>query len=163
MALIRFLRNLKSKDSHSGLVLLSAAPILTIFSHGQDYILSAFVLGLVLLQVNLKQNVSRIHQICVPISLGLLVNWTNPSLPQAFLIYTFLIMILRFFLNAKPTLILVSILIFAISTSINAYLHSQGGDIQYLAYNFQALIFGICVFASYVQLESLKSNKAMNS
>jgi hypothetical protein len=138
----------------------SVAPILTIFSHGQDYILSTFVLSIFLIQRTLNKVKNPLSEKAIPIALGLLINWTNQSLTQVLLISAFYLIILRYLLNIDLFSMLYSFLVLALSTTINAYLLSLGGDIQYLAYNFQALVFGICVFSFLApsELDNMSNN-----
>lgn len=147
-------RNLKlenSSEMNIGLLLFSAAPILTVFSHGQDFILSTLILGFLAMKVDMGENTKFVFKVNVYAALGLLVNWTNQSLSQAFFIFLFLLFILIFPLQSRKLFISISLLLFTLSVFINAFLLSQGGDIQYVAYNFQALLFGLCTFAAVVQ------------
>jgi hypothetical protein len=157
LTLFRCLARSAPTNVNFGLILFSSAPILTIFSHGQDYILSTLVLSIFLIQRKLNKVTSPISEKAMSITLGLLINWTNQSLIQVLLISAFYLIILRYLLHIDIFSMLHSCLLLALSTTVNAYLLSLGGDIQYLAYNFQALVFGICVF-SLLPLSELDKN-----
>lgn len=148
-------RLLEIDNPHLGLVLFSAAPILTIFSHGQDFLLSTLALAFFLLKLEENLRLQFTQSFSLVVSLGFLVNWTNENWIPGLLSTLLLALILVDKFNAKGILILSAIAISLVSTALNAHLLSLGGDIQYQTYNFQALLFGIACF--FVVINSIRS------
>lgn len=138
------------KNPSVGLLVFSAAPILTVFSHGQDFLLSTLSLGVVILNSN-RVSMGEITKLFnISLALGLLINWTNQSVIPAFFAMALLILILWQIKKIKWNLIVATVLFFLLSICLNFYIVDFFGDIQYLVYNFQAMLFGLsCLLVVY--------------
>ena len=149
LALLAFLFWTLLAKSHSkqeqGLILIAAAPVITVFAHGQDFILSTLVLAVLALRYQAVKKTQNCSAIYFTIAMGLLINWTNEQVIPAIMIHLLLATVLAVTgmdrRIAIPIVVLNAISTFALSTFLN-----KPGDLQYLAYNFQALFFGVFTF-----------------
>jgi hypothetical protein len=138
-----------------GIILLAASPVITIFSHGQDFIVSTLVLVYLLLKHNYGLEITKNLKVYLFLALGLLVNWTNEQ--AIFALPVLVALGLALAISAMPNqAILMVVIINVISLIVSGLLFSQEGDIQYVFYNFQALAFGLSIFLAITSKKFLK-------
>ena len=143
--MIRTLLANRLDRQNQALVLLAAAPVITIFSHGQDFIFSTLVLVAVTLGYHSLKSMQYWSKIYFAFAIGLLINWTNEQFIPAVLIHSLLVIAL-ISVRIDSRIIIGAFLLNASSTFILHMLLNNPGDVQYQAYNLQALLFGTFTF-----------------
>ena len=145
-----------ANKKNQGLVLFAASPIITVFAHGQDFIVSTLVLVVVLLYFGAQPAGIIVGRNYLIIATGLLINWTNEQV-LAVLPILFVIAITLNRVNMSKGNVSLALSIAFCSMLFLRHLLNQDGDIQYVAYNFQALIFGLTVFFAAINIQVNKS------
>jgi hypothetical protein len=145
-----------ANKKNQGLVLFAASPIITVFAHGQDFIVSTLVLVVVLLYFGAQPAGIIVGRNYLIIATGLLINWTNEQV-LAVLPILFVIAITLNSVNMNKGNVSLALGIACCSMLFLRHLLNQDGDIQYVAYNFQALIFGLTVFFAAINIQVNKS------
>ena len=145
----------KAEKRIQGLIIFAAAPIITVFSHGQDFLISTLVLVALILRPRREVESFRRSNNYLVLALGLVVNWTNEQVFYSFLalaLYGLVLLIM----DLSKRIILLVLVINGLSTVILNSLLKAPGDLQYLTYNFQALVFGLLCFFAITKRDSLK-------
>lgn len=154
--MVKALLNHRANKKNQGLILFAASPIITIFAHGQDFILSTLVLVVVLLSFRAQQVRTIVGRNYLIIATGLVVNWTNEQLLAVLPI----LLMVAFTLNRSNIskgYVSIALGIASCSVLLLRHLLNYDGDIQYVAYNFQALVFGLTVFFAAINKKVNKS------
>ena len=144
-----------TNKKYQGLILFAASPTITLFAHGQDFIVSTLVLAVLLLYFGTQPVGTMVGRNYLIIATGLVVNWTNEQILAALPIL-FVIAITLNSTNMSKGYVSIALGIAGCSTLFLRQLLNQDGDIQYVAYNFQALIFGLTVFFAALKIKVKK-------
>jgi len=137
----RIALKLKSDPFNLGLVLMSAAPVLTIFAHGQDFILSSIVMAHFI--ASGKTNENSLNKFYVVLQVALLINWTSEGYTKAIMVILFLLLVLIMVSSLEGLVVHLGIGLGALITFYLAVLLKVDWHVQFVSYNFFALIFGI--------------------
>ena len=133
---------LKLRQS-SAILCLSLAPIISIFSHEQDYFISATCLAICILRS------TKYPKYLFASLIGLSINWTNSSTQLAYVSLLILVLVFVAYFSFRENALVISCLIFfgMISIEIPTRIFKLQGMLpEYKIHNFMCYLYGLGVW-----------------